>query len=91
MGETIKETTASGGRRSTIPPALGLVVGVLAVSTASTFIRLAQTDVSSLALAAWRLTFSSVLLSPLALGTARAEWRRLGEPIGRFLQPRGPR
>jgi drug/metabolite transporter (DMT)-like permease len=61
----------------TIPPALGLVVGVLAVSTASTFIRLAQANVSSLALAAWRLTFASVLLAPFAIAAARVEWRKL--------------
>ncbi len=65
-------------RGSTVPPALGLVVGVLAVSTASTFIRLAQTSVSSLALAAWRLTFASALLGPFAVARARPEWRKLG-------------
>jgi drug/metabolite transporter (DMT)-like permease len=60
-----------------MPPVLGLVVGVLAVSTASTFIRLAQTSISSLAVAAWRLTIASLLLAPLAVTRCRAEWRAL--------------
>ncbi len=76
-GEMPRTSAVSEERRSTIPPALGLVVGVLAVSTASTFIRLAQTSVSSLALAAWRLTFASALLAPFAIATARSEWRKL--------------
>lgn len=60
-----------------IPPVLGLVIGVLAVSTASTFIRLAQASIPSLAVAAWRLTIASLLLAPLALTRCRAEWRAL--------------
>jgi len=60
-----------------IPPVLGLVIGVLAVSTASTFIRLAQTSIPSLAVAAWRLTIASLLLAPLAVTRCRAEWRAL--------------
>lgn len=59
-------------------PMVGLVIGVTAVSTASTFIRLAQVWVPSLALAAWRLTFASVLIAPFALIFCRKEWRRLG-------------
>ncbi|MGC9399093.1 MAG: DMT family transporter [Anaerolineae bacterium] len=65
------------GRRLPIPPHLILVLGVLAVSTASTLIRLAQADIPSLAVAAWRLTFASVILAPVTLTTTRAELRGL--------------
>ena len=58
-----------------LPPQLVLVIGVLATSTASTFIRLAQAELHSLAVAAWRLTFASVLLAPFALAWRRAELR----------------
>lgn len=58
-------------------PYLGLVLGVLAASTASTFIRLAQREVSSLAVAAWRLTLASLALAPIALGARWAELRAL--------------
>jgi drug/metabolite transporter (DMT)-like permease len=64
-------------KRFSPPPRLVLVVGVLAVSTASTFIRLAQADIPSLAVAAWRLTLASVILAPVTLATRRAELRSL--------------
>ncbi|MEA3397298.1 MAG: DMT family transporter [Chloroflexota bacterium] len=59
------------------PPWLVLVAGVLAVSTASTFIRLAQADIDSLAVAAWRLTLAAGILAPFALLTRRDELRSL--------------
>jgi drug/metabolite transporter (DMT)-like permease len=59
------------------PPLVGLAIGICATATASTFIRLAQTSVSSLALAAWRLTLASAILAPLALIRCRDEWRKL--------------
>ncbi len=58
-------------------PYLGLTVGVLAASTASTLIRLAQAEVGSLAVAAWRLTLATLILAPLAFATRRAELRTL--------------
>ncbi len=58
-----------------IPPHLGLAIGVLAASTASTFIRLAQGAVHPLAVAAWRLTLASLILAPLALRSHRQELR----------------
>lgn len=61
--------------RPLIPPRLVLLIGVLATSTASTFIRLAQAEMHSLAVAAWRLTFASLLLAPWALVFRRAELR----------------
>lgn len=59
------------------PPLLGLVIGILAASTASTFIRLAQGEMLSLAIAAWRLTLASLILAPFALALRRQELRSL--------------
>jgi drug/metabolite transporter (DMT)-like permease len=51
-----------------------LLIAILAVSTASIFIRFAQTDgAPSLVIAALRLTFATLLLAPLALTRHRAE------------------
>ena len=58
-------------------PVVVLLVGVIAVSTASTLIRLAQQEVSSLGVAAWRLTFATLILAPFALTSCRDSWRRL--------------
>ena len=49
------------------PPILILVLGVLAVSTSSIFIRFAQNNAPSLVIAAYRLSLASLLLSPIAL------------------------
>jgi len=68
---------------------LVLSVGVVAASTASTFIRLAQGPVDSLAVAAWRLTLASLLLAPLALKSCRQEWRRLDARSWRLLAASG--
>lgn len=50
---------------------------MLAVSTASTLIRLAQAWMDPLAVAAWRLTLASLILLPVALATRREELRGL--------------
>ncbi len=63
--------------RAPVPPRLVLLVGVTASSTASTFVRLAQADLPSLAVAAWRLTLASFILLPIAVLTGRAELRSL--------------
>lgn len=60
-----------------IPPFLVLALGILAVSTASVFIRFAQAEASSLAIAAFRLTFATLILSPLALTRYRHELAKL--------------
>ncbi len=57
--------------RFTLP--LALIVAVLAVSTASILIRLAQRDASSLTIAALRLVLASAALTPTALSRHRAE------------------
>jgi len=51
-----------------------LGAGVLVVSTAAILIRYAHAEgVSSLAIAAWRLTFAALMLAPLAAHRSRAE------------------
>jgi len=50
-----------------ISPNLVLFVGIIAVSTASIFIRFAQENSSSLMIAAFRMAIASLILLPLAL------------------------
>jgi len=52
-----------------------LLLGILAVSTASVLIRLAQAP--ALVIGAWRLLLASLFLTPWALGAARREWGSL--------------
>jgi drug/metabolite transporter (DMT)-like permease len=55
-----------------------LLTGILTVSTASIFIRFAQTDgVPSIVIAAARLTIASLVLAPVALTRYRSELRAL--------------
>jgi drug/metabolite transporter (DMT)-like permease len=54
-----------------------LFIAILAVSTASIFIRFAQTDAPSLVIAALRLIFASLVLAPIALTRHRAELKAL--------------
>ena len=60
-----------------VSPVAVLILGITAVSTASTFIRLAQAGVSSIGIAAWRLTFASLMLAPFAFFSCRKEWKAL--------------
>jgi len=55
----------------------GLLTAILAVSTASIFIRFAQREAPSLVIAALRLTVASLLLAPVALTRYRSELRAL--------------
>ena len=56
----------------------GLLIAILAVSTASIFIRFAQMDgAPSLVIAALRLSFATILLAPVALTRHRAEIKSL--------------
>jgi drug/metabolite transporter (DMT)-like permease len=66
-----------------VPPLAGLAFGILAVSTASIFIRFAQQEAPSLVIAAYRLTLAALILAPIALLKHRREitglsWRDLG-------------
>ncbi|MGB7872834.1 MAG: DMT family transporter [Anaerolineales bacterium] len=54
-----------------------ILIAILAVSTASIFIRFAQREAPSLVIAAMRLTFASLVLAPLAISRHREELRRL--------------
>ena len=63
--------------RPSVPPIVGIVIGIAAVSSASIFIRFAQREAPSLVIAAARLTLSSLILVPLALTRYRHEYRRL--------------
>lgn len=54
-----------------------LCVGFVAVSTASTLIKLAQQQATPVAVAAWRLTFASLILTPFALKRCTPEWKTL--------------
>jgi drug/metabolite transporter (DMT)-like permease len=57
---------------------LSLGIGIVAISTAAVFIRLAQAKgVPSLSIAAWRLAVASIILLPYAWATRRAEIRGL--------------
>lgn len=56
---------------------LALFFAILAVSTASIFIKFAQRDAPSLVIAALRLTFASLALAPIALTRNRTELRGL--------------
>jgi len=53
-------------KRHDLTPRLALGVAIAAVSTASVFIRYAQADASSLAIAAYRLGLAALILLPLA-------------------------
>lgn len=64
-------------RRPSVPPLLAIAFGILAVSTASIFIRFAQREAPSLVIAACRLTIASVVLAPFALTRRRDEISKL--------------
>ncbi len=75
--------SASPSTRPGLPPGLVLFVGILAVSTASLFIRWAQQEAPSLVIAAYRLIFATVLLAPWVLRQHAAELRGLhGRHLG---------
>ena len=54
-----------------------ILIAILAVSTASIFIRFAQREAPSLVIAALRLTFASLILAPVAIGRYRDELSKL--------------
>jgi drug/metabolite transporter (DMT)-like permease len=60
-----------------VPPLLAIAFGILAVSTASIFIRYAQEEAPSLVIAAFRLTIATFVLSPLTLTRHRSELKAL--------------
>jgi drug/metabolite transporter (DMT)-like permease len=60
-------------KRSPVSPVIAILFGILAVSTASIFIRFAQKEATSLVIAAWRLTIASLILVPVAASTHKRE------------------
>jgi len=60
-----------------LPPTLILGIGILAVSTASLFIRFAQQNTSSLVIAAGRMAVATLVLAPIALTRYRIELKGL--------------
>lgn len=64
-------------RRLAVPPLLGLIFGILAVSTASIFIKNALHEAPPLVIAAYRLSIASLLLAPVVLVRKRLELRSL--------------
>lgn len=58
-------------------PLLALVVGIVAVSFGSIFVRYAQEDAPSLAVAAYRLALATLFLLPAAWMRHHREWHRL--------------
>ena len=69
--------------RPKVPPLLVMLLAVVAMSWAAPMIRLASAP--PLAIAAWRLTFASLVLAPVfLLGDCRIEWARLGGPERRI-------
>ncbi len=70
-------------KRVRVSPLLVLFFGILAVSTSSIFIRIAQREASSLVIAAYRLALASLILLPVAWRGHREELRGLRkEQIG---------
>lgn len=64
-------------KKPIVPPLLGLSFGILAASTSSIFIRMAQEQAPSIAIAAFRLTFATLLLAPFVLSRRWNELRAL--------------
>jgi drug/metabolite transporter (DMT)-like permease len=60
-------------KRPPVSPIIAILFGILAVSTASIFIRFAQRETTSLVIAAWRLTVASLILVPVAASTHKRE------------------
>lgn len=66
-----------GSTRPTIHPILVIALGIVAVSTSSIFIRFAQVYVSSLVIAAYRLTIATVVIAPVVFIKHRHELQQL--------------
>lgn len=71
------DTPNTGKSSRSIQPIAVLAIGILAVSTASLFIRFAQTDAPSLVIAAGRMLIATLAIAPLALIHHREELKRL--------------
>ena len=77
-------TTSGAFIRKPIPPHLGLTIGVLSSSTAAILIRFAQKDAPSLVIAAYRLSFASLILLPILFFRNREQLKQFNRIL--FLQ-----
>jgi drug/metabolite transporter (DMT)-like permease len=64
-------------KNSTFSPVLGLVFGILAVSSASLLIRFAQKEASSLVIAAFRMVLAAVIVAPFCWGSFNEEVKKI--------------
>ena len=64
-------------QRGQVRPYLGVGFGVVTVSAAAILIRLAQAELHSIVVAAWRLALATLILAPVALIGFRREFRSL--------------
>jgi len=74
---SIRNALENESKAPAFPPIIVLGLGILAASTASLFIRYAQRDVSSLVIAAYRLSLATLILSPFVLANNRHELGQL--------------
>lgn len=73
--ERSQETTTHDS--ASISPIVGLLLGVLAASTASIFVRYAQDEAASMTIAALRLSFATLILTPLVITRYRFSLRSM--------------
>jgi drug/metabolite transporter (DMT)-like permease len=64
-------------KQNPFPPVIVLILGILAVSTASLLIRLAQREAPSFVIAAGRLTIAALILFPFAMRNLRSDIRTI--------------
>lgn len=76
---TISQMPTSENSPKRVQPIFATLAGILFVSTASIFIRFAQAEASSIAIAAARLLIASVVLVPIAITRYRQEWLQLNK------------
>lgn len=79
MQSSVKSKHMKYSTKSKLSPYFVVFAGVLAVSTASLFIRLAQREASSLVIAAYRLGIAAIILLPIAWLRARDEIKNLAK------------
>lgn len=78
-------THLSTGSKSQFSPVAVLLIGILAVSTASLFIRFAQKDVPSIVIAAGRMTIAALILCPFVITRNWQDIRRIDRRTWLFM------
>jgi drug/metabolite transporter (DMT)-like permease len=72
-----QDSTGVSSIRAGISPIIILLVGILAVSTGSIFIRFAQVEAPSIVIACYRLGMATLILAPFVISQKREEISRL--------------